>query len=479
MSVCTFYTYNKLLDIPIFKKRSLIYFPFSLFIAFISYYLNLYVSPFNLIIVAFLSILLNLFIHKKSINTTISFTIISISISYFSFTLISCISLPIFYLVFQFFGDEVYFDALSFSIICILQFVLLVLLFRIKRLKKGMPFLKEKTTSDFGVFIAVVLLIIASLFYIKYDTNIIFTILIFLIILCGLILMFWWRNRIKNTYLKKVQARNIESLEQALKEQKKEIDLLHHYNDELSKIIHKDNKLIPSMELLIKNLIISIRESIEEEQKSQIDEVLKKLEKICKDRSNLITNYESQNIDLRPTGIIAIDAILTYMKCKAEKSNVNFSFDCCNNFPEIIKNTIDENEFNTMLADLIENALIAISYQESQSKNIRVCFEYSDGCFCLNVFDSGIPFQPKTLLEMGQKRSTTHANAGGSGIGLITLFETIKKYNASFFIEEYTENESFTKKVSVCFDGLYEYRIKTTRAEAIAVCAERNDLIVL
>ncbi len=90
-----------------------------------------------------------------------------------------------------------------------------------------------------------------------------------------------------------------------------------------------------------------------------------------------------------------------------------------------------------------------------------------------------IPFQPDTLLKIGKKRTTTHSDTGGSGIGLMTVFELIKKYNASFLIDESINNEFFAKNVSVVFDGLCEYRIKSTRPEIIKYCSDRKNIKLL
>ncbi len=61
----------------------------------------------------------------------------------------------------------------------------------------------------------------------------------------------------------------------------------------------------------------------------------------------------------------------------------------------------------------------------------------------------------------------------------MTTLEIIKKSNASFTIEELTNNNLFTKKVSVCFDNLNQIRISTTRADIKKSLSKRVDIIIM
>ena len=70
-------------------------------------------------------------------------------------------------------------------------------------------------------------------------------------------LFFWWRKRLYSDYLEKLKQREIASLEKIIEEQAEEIHKLKHHNEELSKIIHRDNKLIPSMQIAVKTLLNS------------------------------------------------------------------------------------------------------------------------------------------------------------------------------------------------------------------------------
>ena len=54
---------------------------------------------------------------------------------------------------------------------------------------------------------------------------------------------------------------------------------------------------------------------------------------------------------------------------------------------------------------------------------------------------------------MGRKKITTHKDSGGSGIGLYTTFEILKRHKASFILDETIDSDIFVKKISILFDG--------------------------
>ena len=63
--------------------------------------------------------------------------------------------------------------------------------------------------------------------------------------------------------------------------------------------------------------------------------------------------------------------------------------------------------------------------------------------------------------------ATTHKEEGGTGIGFITTFETLKETKGTLIIEEkhpMKEND-FTKTLIFRFDGKAEYKILTYRSE--------------
>ena len=68
---------------------------------------------------------------------------------------------------------------------------------------------------------------------------------------------------------------------------------------------------------------------------------------------------------------------------------------------------------------------------------------------------------------MGLSRYTTRKKDGGSGIGLMNIFDNIRASNASFTLFEYTNEGDYTKKITISFDGLSEYKIYSSRKSQI------------
>ena len=84
-----------------------------------------------------------------------------------------------------------------------------------------------------------------------------------------------------------------------------------------------------------------------------------------------------------------------------------------------------------------------------------------------------------TLVHLGTMKITTHKHEGGSGIGLSNAFDLFRQYNASFIVEEFAYADlSYTKKITVCFDGKVDYIVKSPRAEEIKNSPFKSNLIV-
>ena len=69
-------------------------------------------------------------------------------------------------------------------------------------------------------------------------------------------------------------------------------------------------------------------------------------------------------------------------------------------------------------------------------KYVFLSIEASPNKYTISVFDSGDFFSKEVIKRLGKKRYTTHKDTGGSGIGMMTVFELLKIYNASFSINE-------------------------------------------
>lgn len=178
------------------------------------------------------------------------------------------------------------------------------------------------------------------------------------------------------------------------------------------------------------------------------------------------------------SGITEIDDMLSYMQLECSKNNIEFllKIDCDIN--HIINCFISKSKLETLLGDLIRNAIIAINHSSEEYRSIMVVFGIKDGSYELCIYDSGIPFEIHTLLNLGLKPSSTHLDEGGTGIGFITTFETINSCNASLIVNELT-NTQYTKSLEIKFDNKHEYVIISDRKNEIKELNIENRNIIL
>ena len=87
---------------------------------------------------------------------------------------------------------------------------------------------------------------------------------------------------------------------------------------------------------------------------------------------------------------------------RANNDGISFELSVTCDLKEFVKDLICENDLNTLILDLCENALIAV--RETKIKNILVVFGIENESFIISVYDSGLPFESKVIENLGKKR---------------------------------------------------------------------------
>ena len=220
-------------------------------------------------------------------------------------------------------------------------------------------------------------------------------------------------------------------------------------------LIHKQKSLEYKIEQMITKTEISKEEAAEI--KDKIDKMKEEIYK------------EKESIELDKTGIVEIDDMLRYMQSEYNKNKIEFILKLNGRIQPMINNLIDKDDLETLLADHIRNAIIAVEHSENINRSIMVKLGKTDGEYGLSIYDSGIEFKIETLKNLGKTPSTTHAEEGGTGMGFMNTFETLKKYKASLKIEEIGKpsKDNYTKVISIKFDNQNDYNIKSYRQEEI------------
>ena len=101
------------------------------------------------------------------------------------------------------------------------------------------------------------------------------------------------------------------------------------------------------------------------------------------------------------------------------------------------------------MADLGINAINSIN---CSGQSIKICLSEIESILTLSVYDTGNEIDKNVFLHMGLSNYTTHSADGGSGIGLMTIFNIMQKYKASLIINEkencFNNCNSFDRRIA-------------------------------
>lgn len=356
----------------------------------------------------------------------------------------------------------------------VVQVLLVYLFFNIKRFKYGFSFLKEKkgnNTNKFGVVIELAIIII-SLLLSSYSRTV-SKILAIILSLGGIAMFEWIKKSITKYYKEKMKDRTVEIQQEQIKEKDKKIDDLQTELSKVLEINHKYNHRLSAMERAVIKLGNEMQANTEFAE--EYGDILDSLSELSKEYKAEIESINKTN-KLPKTNIFSIDNLLDYMRQEAEKSKIEFKLQIEFDIKEIIENKIPKNKLETLLTDHIRDAIIAIENSENENRKIEVKFSNKE-FYQVEFYDTGIEFEIETFLNLGLARTTTHKATGGTGIGFMTTFETLKECKASLEIEEFN-NKEYTKAVIIRFDDKNEYRIHSYRAEEIKNKIQDNRIII-
>ena len=477
MVFCNIYCFNKLLNIKSHSKY------FYTIIHLISFFISLVIAFWRDNSVVNKSVYLFMFCY---IFLAI-FSNIKFSISFISFSLafsITCMALTVSGFILSIFFTPFYKNGSSIPSIlyvlscAILQFVLIYCLFQNKRFKKGMPFLFKSSLINLKIFIYIFAIIYIIFIFKLHSSTYPFNLITLLFILfLAFLLLFWWRRRITLDYVQKLRMDEVESLYKKISDNEREIEKLNTNNDYLSKVIHKDNKLIPAMEMALHSYLLEAPSMEAEEARQFGADLLSQLQSMSAEREGIISNYQ-KNTDFHPKiGIYSVDAVILYMEKRAEKFNITYNLRFDNDIKDAIVGFIHERDMLHLLSDLIENAIIAV--KDASHREIFLHIGFLQGGLFIDLYDSGIPFEPAVYQDFGNCQHTTHADSGGSGIGLMDIWNLKRKYKASLQIYEYLpDSDIYTKKIRLLFDRRNHFLLQTYRDKEIRSFITRSDLHV-
>lgn len=420
------------------------------------------------------SLAISLTVNTNILHGLVS-NIISVSFSLIAMFVSTIINFIIYKLMFF---DITIETIIEYVTIGIIQFLLIYLFFKIERFKYGFSFLQGKetmnkeNTSKIGILVSSIIIAISLVLSTYSRTT--SKILIAILILGGILMIYWIKKSITKYYKEKMKERTVEIQQEQIKQQDEKIKNLQTELADVLQINHKYSHRISAMEKAVTKLGTKLQAN--EEFAEEYGDILSSIKKLSKEYKEEVASVIKET-KLPKTNIFSIDNLLEYMKQESEKDKIDFKLNLDFDINEILETKIPQNKLETMLADHIRDAIIAINCSENKDRRIKVVLDKEDNNYQIKFYDTGIEFEIETLSNLGLKRITTHKWAGGSGIGFMTTFETLKQCKASLIIEEYSDLE-YTKAVIIKFDNKNEYRIHSYRAEEIKNKIKDNRIII-
>ena len=331
-----------------------------------------------------------------------------------------------------------------------IYWILLYCIMHIKRFNKGLTFLSKKIKGDFfDVLILNLGAIILFFIEILKNSNFNKKPEFFAELLTLSIIMFLTIQKSFQVYYKqKLLIQELNETKKDLKNKTEEVQKLEQENLNFSKKSHSLAHKQKSLEYKLNQLLLTTEISDEKVLKEQIQKVSKEL-------------YSKPRIELDKTGITQIDDMLNFMQSECIKNNIDFNLQLSGNIYHIINNIITEEELEILLADHIKDAIIAIKHTDNVNKSILVRLGKIEDCYGLYIYDSGIEFEKETLENLGKKPSTTHKDEGGTGMGFMNTFDTLRKCKGSLIINEIGKpsKENYTKVIMIKFDNKNEFKV--------------------
>ena len=413
----------------------------------INYNINFFSGTLMLI---FLMSIISASLTKKSIGYSIIMVTISLALNYALLFMAIIIVFTINSKIISISSDRI-----NLCMIILLESFMLCSILKSKRLKYGIISLQNNINNDY-----VELIILSISIGIIYMGMIIYDMQAFVVkdIICifaifSAVMFIIIQKSLQLYYKQKMLIKELDETKEDLARAENKIKILEKENIEESKkrhtVIHKQK----SLEYKIEEMLTKTEMSTEET--AEVRERLKKLNK------EIYTEKEVMELD--KTGISSIDDMLKYMQSECVKNKIDFTLQIKGNIHYMVHNLVKEEELETLLADHIKDAIIAINHTDNANRSILVRLGNIDDIYSLYIYDSGVEFKPEVLENLGKKPCTTYANEGGTGMGFMNTFDTIRKHKSSLIIEEIGKptEDNYTKVIIIKFDKKNEFKVKS------------------
>lgn len=166
-----------------------------------------------------------------------------------------------------------------------------------------------------------------------------------------------------------------------------------------------------------------------------------------------------------------LDSILEFTRTTCEAKGIEFEskIDC--DLSCLVPACLGFSDLEILLSDLLTNAIISMDCGRSTNGKLLLSIYQVGNIYSIDVYDRGISFEPETLLSLGIKACSTHLDEGGSGMGFLNIFDTLKASNASICISEFTTGE-YSKCINISFNDNHTFTIKSKRSSELELLSK-------
>ena len=462
INICTYYMNFKIMNISTHKTLKnrlgiiLIIMLITLICKFIDDWSNFLYLVTGIIILIGILFSIN---SKIKIGYSLLVTMFSLTINFIIFLISTCICFFIFYIF------NIQNDYINVIVILTIYIVLILCFMSIKRYKKGFAFLQAQLKNEYLNLLILnisCIILFAVVILSNYEQFLSRELTVALIVI-SIIMFVIIQKSLQLYYKQRMLVKDLEETKKELEEKKAEVKELEKENLNFSKISHTIAHRQKSLEHKLEEL--NMNSEISNEIGARIEDITKDLKR-------------ETAVELSKTGISVIDDMLLYMQSECIKNKIDFQLQLNGNIYTMTNHYVGKDELEILLADHIKNAIIAIGYADSVNKSILVRLGKINGIYSLYIYDSGIEFEIDTFKELGIKPSTTHKDNGGTGMGFMNTFDTLRKYKASLEIKEIGKpcKDNFTKVLKFKFDNKEEFTIKSYRKDEIKKKDKENKL---
>ena len=458
----TFYTSKKIIYIPKINNSRKIYIIIELILAFVISGVSIFIESksnrfYSIIyLIIFYAILISKF-KQVNLGYALIINLISLGINYvmFSFSVILC---GIFT---KLFGNlnNIYVSALVF----LLYIFLLKVFLSNKKFKNGFAFVQKNIKDDNfdNIILNISIIVIFLVTFISYVDFSVGKDAFIAIILISIIMFITISKSFQLYYKHRLLMKELDRLNAEIEDLNKNNKELETENIEINKINHTLSHKQKALEHKINKFLMNT-EIAKEITPVEEKDIKEKLEDISKE-----VYKEKAIVTLKKTEIPNIDNMLEFLQEECTENKIEFELQILGNIFYMTNHYITKEDLEILIADHVKDAIIAVNHSDNEYRSILVRLGKIDNIYSLYIYDSGIEFEEETLNNLGKKPCTTHAEEGGSGLGFMNTFDTLRKYKASLTIKEISKptKENYTKIIIIKFDGLNEFTIDSYKKQ--------------